>query len=154
MARHRERVRSYRVGRIVRVGMRGEVFDRPAGFDLATWWRERGEDFARSLMRWQCRLRLSPAALAGLRHAVGPVAARDALAGAGPPDADGWQVVEVSTEGPDVALTQLLLLGDGVEVLAPATLRAALAAQALRTATRNAGALTLTDDDRVDRTGG
>lgn len=139
VARHRGRVLSYRIARITRVVARAETFDRPAGFDLATWWREAGDDFARSLMRWTCRLRLSPAAFADLRLAVGPVAARDAQATASPPDADGWRVVDLSTEGPRVALGQVRDLGDGVEVLAPADLRATLAAEARRIADRNAG---------------
>ncbi len=138
VARHRGDVRSYRVGRITQAGVRAETFDRLDDFDLAAWWRAGGEEFARSLLRWTCRLRLSPVALHGLRHAVDPFAARDALAGASPPDGAGWRVVELVTEGPEVALAQLLELGDGVEVLAPEELRAALAETARRLAARNA----------------
>nr|WP_235949325.1 WYL domain-containing protein [Candidatus Frankia alpina] len=138
MARHRGDVRSYRVGRITQAGVRAETFDRLDDFDLAAWWRAGGEEFARSLLRWTCRLRLSPVALHGLRHAVDPFAARDALAGASPPDGAGWRVVELVTEGPEVALAQLLALSDGVEVLAPEELRAALAETARRLAARNA----------------
>ncbi|CAO5150427.1 putative transcriptional regulator [Frankia sp. AiPs1] len=141
VARHRGRILSYRVARIVSVGPRAETFDRPDDFDLAGWWRAAGDDFARSLMRWTCRLRLSPEAFTTLHGAVGPVAARDARANASDPDADGWRVVTLCTEGPDVALGQLRALGDGVEVLDPADLRAALAASARRTAERNAAPL-------------
>ncbi|EIV93083.1 YafY family protein [Frankia sp. QA3] len=138
VARHRSDVRSYRVGRIAQASLRAETFDRPDDFDLAAWWRAGSDEFARSLLRWTCRLRLSPAALRGLRHAVDPFAARDALAGASTPDGDGWRVVDLATEGPDVALSQLLALGDGVEVLAPEDLRAALAETGRRMAARNA----------------
>jgi predicted DNA-binding transcriptional regulator YafY len=137
-ARHRGDIRSYRVGRICHASLRAETFDRPDGFDLADWWRVSSDEFARSLLRWTCRLRLSPAALRGLRHAVDPVAARAALASASPPDGDGWRVVELATEGPDVALAQLLALGDGVEVLTPGELRVALAETGRRIAARNA----------------
>ncbi|WP_261558386.1 helix-turn-helix transcriptional regulator [Frankia tisae] len=140
VARHRGDVRSYRVGRITQASVRAETFDRPGDFDLAAWWRAGSDEFARSLLRWTCRLRLSPAALHGLRHAVDPFAARDALAGASTPDGAGWRVVELVTEGLEVALAQLLALGDGVEVLAPEELRAALAGTARRLAARNAPA--------------
>nr|WP_243408043.1 WYL domain-containing protein [Frankia canadensis] len=138
VARHRGRILSYRISRISRVRPRAETFERPADFDLASWWRESADAFTRTLLRWTCRLRLSPAALADLRHAVDPVAARDALATASPPDAEGWRVVSVATEGLDVALFQLRMLGDGVEVLDPAELREALADTARRVAARNA----------------
>ncbi|KQM03097.1 putative transcriptional regulator [Frankia sp. CpI1-P] len=138
VARHRGDVRSYRVGRIPQASVRAETFDRPDDFDLAAWWRAGSDEFARSLLRWSCRLRLSPAALRGLRHAVDPFAARDAIAGASAPDGAGWRVVELATEGPDVALSQVLALGDGVEVLAPEELRAALAETGRRIAARNA----------------
>ncbi|WP_261575428.1 helix-turn-helix transcriptional regulator, partial [Frankia gtarii] len=138
VARHRGDVRSYRVGRIAQASVRAETFNRPDDFDLAVWWRAGRDEFARSLLRWTCRLRLSPAALRGLRHAVDPFAARDALAGASTPDDAGWRVVELVTESPEVALAQLLALGDGVEVLAPEKLRAALAETARRLAARNA----------------
>ncbi|MCM3923201.1 WYL domain-containing protein, partial [Frankia sp. AiPs1] len=78
--RHRGDLRSYRVGRISAATLRAETFDRPDDFDLAAWWRAGSDEFARSLLRWSCRLRLSPAALRGLRHAVDPFAARAALA--------------------------------------------------------------------------
>jgi hypothetical protein len=54
-------------------------------------------------------------------------AAAEALAAAGPPDADGWRELELDVESEPVARTQLSGLGAGVEVLAPDTLRAALA---------------------------
>ncbi|MCM3923510.1 WYL domain-containing protein, partial [Frankia sp. AiPs1] len=57
------------------------------------------------------------------------------------PADDGWRVIELATEGPDVALSQVLALGDGVEVLAPEELRAALAETGRRIAARNAPAV-------------
>jgi predicted DNA-binding transcriptional regulator YafY len=155
IAQHRGRTLSYRVSRTSRARVRDETFERPADFDLASWWRDHTDAFARTLLRWTCRLRLSPAALTDLRHAADPLAARDAIASASAPDAEGWRVVELATEGPEVALFQLRMLGDGVEVLAPAELRAALAATARRTAARNEAASVTSDEQgRVGRLSG
>jgi predicted DNA-binding transcriptional regulator YafY len=127
VARHRSSVRTYRVGRIRRVRVLDEVFDRPDDFDLSAFWAASMGEFERSLLRFTCRLRLSPEAAAGLGHTVDPVAAAAALAGASDADADGWREVELSTESEDVAVAQLTALGAGVQVLDPPRLRARLA---------------------------
>ncbi|WP_462188405.1 MULTISPECIES: helix-turn-helix transcriptional regulator [unclassified Frankia] len=137
VARHRADVRSYRVARLRHAMVRPEPFERPAGFDLVRWWAASNEDFARTLLRWTCRLRLSPVALTRLRQVVDPLAAREAVAAAGPPDADGWREVEFATEGLQMALSQLCALADGVVVLAPAELRAAFAGVGRRMAENN-----------------
>lgn len=117
--------RTYRVARIVSA-VEDEPFERPP-FDLVSWWAETSARFERSLLRERVRLRLSPRARRALPEVTDPEAAAEALAGAGPPDADGWCAVELAVESERVALTQLSGLGEGVEVLAPASLRAAMA---------------------------
>lgn len=138
VARHRSDIRSYRVGRVVRAVVLDEPVVRPPDFDLASWWERSNEDFARSLMRFTCVLRLSPAGLRLLPHVVDPYAGRRAVAGAAAPDASGWVVVELAGESEDVVADQLCALGARVEVLEPRTLRAKLAATARETAARNA----------------
>lgn len=123
VAAHRRSVRTYRVGRIVRCSLRAEPVDRPEEFDLASWWAASSEEFDRSMLRTRCMLRLSPAAQRRLARVTSPSAAERALVGAGPPDADGWREVELEVESDEVAVSQLLLLGDDVEVLEPGSLR-------------------------------
>ena len=140
VARHRNDVRTYRVGRIAAAELREDRFERPGDFDLAAHWAEASTSFDRSILRDRVRLRLAPGAARHLRFHVDATAAVEALAGAGPPDAQGWVEVDLAVESPEVAVSQLLALGDGVEVLAPAEVRAAIAATAARTAALNAPA--------------
>ncbi|TDE00520.1 helix-turn-helix transcriptional regulator [Jiangella asiatica] len=138
VAAHRRQVRTYRVDRIDDASVRTESAHRPDGFDLAQWWAASSAEFDRSLLRYRCRVRLSPTALGHLHGAVGPVAARQARDSAGPPDGEGWQAVELWTEAEDVAAHQLFTLMSGVEILEPASLRAAVHAVATELAARNA----------------
>ncbi|HSL56407.1 MAG TPA: WYL domain-containing protein [Acidimicrobiales bacterium] len=137
VAAHRAAPRSYRVGRLVGVATRADPVVRPARFDLAAWWTAAGAEFDRSLLRSRVRLRLSPAAAHLLGHLVDPAAAAAALAGAAPADVDGWVEIDLAVESDDVAAGQLVALGAGVEVLAPTSVRMALAATGAAMAARN-----------------
>jgi predicted DNA-binding transcriptional regulator YafY len=137
VAGHRRDVRTYRVGRIVAATTRRERFVRPAGFDLASYWTESSAAFDRSILRERVRIRLSPRAARDLRWFVDAMAAAEALAAAGPPDEDGWVEVELAVEEEAVAAAQLVALGAGVEVLAPASLRARVAATGVAMAELN-----------------
>jgi predicted DNA-binding transcriptional regulator YafY len=117
--------RTYRVAR-VEDAVAGESFERP-DFDLGAWWARTSARFEQSLLRERVRLRLSPRARRMLPDVTDREAAAAALAVAGPPDADGWCEVDLDVESERVALTQLTALGVGVEILAPASLRAAMA---------------------------
>jgi len=140
VAAHRGTVRTYRVGRIATCSVRDESAERPSGFDLATWWTESSDDFDRSILRGTCSLRLSPSAQRQLDRVTAPAAARRALDAAGPADADGWRRVHLEIENVEVAVQQLLALGDGVEVLDPPELRSSLHALGVAIAARNDGA--------------
>lgn len=134
VAAHRGKVLSYRVSRIGRAEILDVPAVRPDDFDLASWWADSTAAFDRSLLRYPCRVRLSPAAWRALPAVVGTEAAR---VSPGPPDADGWVEVDLRLEAEDVAVHQLTALGGGVEVLAPATLRAGLRATAQRMLANN-----------------
>jgi predicted DNA-binding transcriptional regulator YafY len=94
--------------------------------------------FEARLMSGCATVRLSPAGLAILR-AVQPAAAARAQAtqrpAAGAPP--GWIEAELPTEPEPSAARQLLRLGTEVEVLAPASLRAAVAGEAAAVARRH-----------------
>ena len=82
-------------------------------------------------------LRLSSIGQRLLGHFTDHHAAAAALA-TGLDDADGWRTVELAVESERVALSQLVALGAEVEVLAPSSLRAALAELGQAIAARNA----------------
>ncbi|MFJ8080704.1 helix-turn-helix transcriptional regulator [Streptomyces sp. NPDC096205] len=126
--------RTYRIDRFAGVEPLSERFRRDEDFDLPGFWAAQAERFARSLLRAEVVVRVSPAGLRLLPHAVDPVAARDARADAGEPDAEGWVVLTLRVESEEVALTQLTALGPEAEVLAPEPLRARFAEHALRLA--------------------
>ncbi|GGZ70147.1 helix-turn-helix transcriptional regulator [Streptomyces echinoruber] len=126
--------RVYRIDRFTAVEAREERFVREEDFDLPAFWAQRAEQFARSILRAEVVVRLSPRGLRRLRYAVEPVAAREALASAGAPDADGWVTVTLPVESEEVAHDQLTALGPEAEVLAPGRLRERFARDARRLA--------------------
>jgi predicted DNA-binding transcriptional regulator YafY len=134
----RDAVLTYRVDRIVAAEPTGESFIRPDGFDLATWWADATNRFASQMLRVTVRLRLGPRGLKTLAHVTDSDAAVQAIARAGPPDAEGWREVELDVEEIVVAASQLTGLGGEVEALDPPELRTALAAAGVALAERNA----------------
>ncbi|MFJ8002771.1 helix-turn-helix transcriptional regulator [Streptomyces fagopyri] len=126
--------RVYRIDRFTAIGLGEERFRRDEGFDLPGFWEERAGQFARSILRAEAVVRLSPDGVRRLPHAVGPPAARAALDACGAPDDRGWVTATLPVESEEVAHTQLTGLGPEVEVLSPAALRERFAADAARLA--------------------
>ena len=125
----RPAVRVFRVARIVSARPLAEPFDRPAGFELAAFWRQWSAEFEASRPQLSVTLRASPRALAILGEVFGQAAA-PALAAARPPDEHGWRVLTLSFEHERAAVHRLAGFGDLVQVLAPAPVRAGLVATA------------------------
>ncbi|MFC9582262.1 helix-turn-helix transcriptional regulator [Streptomyces yangpuensis] len=119
-------VRTYRVARFLAVDTAEEGFERPAGFELATYWQESTSRLDAALHRQTAQLRLSPRGRQLLPMQFGAAGTR-ALADAGPPDADGWVRLTLAVESEAVAVGDLLRLGTEAEVLGPPELRRALA---------------------------
>lgn len=108
----------------------GAGFERDEEFDLPGFWAERAAAFARSILRDEVALRLSPDGLRRLPYVTDRLAAEDAVAAAGRPDEEGWTAVRLRVESADVAYTQLLALGPDAELLGPPELRERFAAAA------------------------
>ncbi|MDA3624439.1 WYL domain-containing protein [Saccharopolyspora sp. WRP15-2] len=132
IARHGQRFPSYRVDRFRSVEVSGEGFARAEDFDLAAFWEEKSEEFARSLLRETIDIRVSPSGLRKLSAATDRLGAREAEATAGEPDAEGWVTTRLPVESLDIAYDQLLALGPELEVLAPPELRHRFAQAARR----------------------
>lgn len=120
-------VRTYRVGRFLAVETPGERFERPDGFELAAYWEESARRLEAATRRQTAVVRLSPRARRLLPMWFGAAGVR-ALATAGPPDEEGWAVVELAAESGSVAVGDLLRIGADAEVLGPPELRRDLAA--------------------------
>ncbi|MBT2423922.1 WYL domain-containing protein [Streptomyces sp. ISL-22] len=126
--------RVYRIDRFTAVEAGDERFERDEEFDLPGFWDERAEQFARSILRAEVVVRVSPDGARRLPYTVDPQSAREALESAGAPDGDGWVTVTLPVESEEVAHAQLAALGPEVEVLAPKALRARFASDAIRLA--------------------
>jgi predicted DNA-binding transcriptional regulator YafY len=82
--------RTYRVDRVIAVRINEETFERDPGFDLPGFWAASAEEFTRAMLAERVTVRLSPAGLRNLRHAVTPPAGRGAPhPRPGPPPAGG-----------------------------------------------------------------
>ncbi|MFF6977064.1 helix-turn-helix transcriptional regulator [Streptomyces sp. NPDC008343] len=126
--------RVYRIDRFTAVEGGEERFERDGEFDLPGFWEERAEQFARSLLRAEVMVRVSPGGVRRLPYTVDPQSAREALRAADAPDGDGWVTLTLPVESEEVAHTQLASLGPEVEVLAPQSLRERFTDDALRLA--------------------
>lgn len=104
---------------------------RPPRFNLARFWSEWTRDFEARLLTGRATIRLSPKGLTLLAEIS---AAAAEAASKAEPARDGWVTAEIPVEKPEVAALQLLRLGATFEVLAPASLRAAVAAEAKKIA--------------------
>ncbi|MFI5607190.1 helix-turn-helix transcriptional regulator [Amycolatopsis sp. NPDC051903] len=129
--------RTYRVSRILRVAESAEVFERPAGFDLAQWWRASSATFEQVDRSLRVKARLSRLAVRELRRVFGGEHLADTVVALGEPGADGWAEAELALEGGEIGLGQLVALSPGVEVLDPPELRAELAKIGAELAARN-----------------
>jgi predicted DNA-binding transcriptional regulator YafY len=114
--------RTYRVTNIEAVTPLDETFTRPAGFDLAEFWREHVERYEEAEIPDTAVVRLSPAGLAALPDILGPKAARLVSRTLEPADAEGWQRAAVPLESVPHAAAGLLRLGADAQVVAPAEL--------------------------------
>lgn len=136
LARARGRLTIFRVAEMRTVVMLDGRFDRPADFDLAREWARARDGFEVGLRRDVATLRLSSSGARRLAE-VGPHA-QQAVAAASAPDDAGWCTVTLPVEPPDQSVRLLLSLGDEVEVLGPAHLRAEMARLAAVIAQRHA----------------
>ena len=118
VARRTAGMRVYRVSRFASVRVRDDSFDRPDGFDLASWWDEWSRTFEASRPRVEVTIRASELVRRFLPHDVRGT--------------DG--VFVVGFENLEEAYRELLKFGTDAEVLEPAELRERIAATAAEVA--------------------
>ncbi len=111
--------RTYRASRLRAVTILDEPAQRPADFDLATFWTKSSAEFRAALPIHRVVVRVSPEAMSrarlGWRFAT--------LESEGEPAADGWITTTIRADSEDIAVECVLSLGAGVEVLGPAEIR-------------------------------
>ena len=127
---------TYRVSRINQLTATGRRFDRPAGFDLAGYWRAQTAQFEQYPHRGgEGRIRLSPRGVR-LIPMLGEIVMRTIERTASEPDADGWVTATLPIETVSYMTSQLLRFGTDVEVLEPPELRDSMATVATELANR------------------
>ncbi len=122
-------MRVYRVSRFASVRLLQEGFERPDGFELASFWTEWSTAFERDRPRFEVRLRTPRAALPFLRPLVHPDGR--AVLDAVPRDPPHEHIeLSVPFEHVDTAYRELMTFGADVEVLDPPELRERIASAA------------------------
>ncbi len=117
-------MRTYRVSRLQDATLTDETFDRPADFDLPSYWEAWCAEFEASLWRYETVLRFSPELLDVLPgHSVENLRARLEQAA---PGETGWRTLSLTFDSLETARSTVLGWGPWVEVLAPEELRASV----------------------------
>jgi predicted DNA-binding transcriptional regulator YafY len=133
IAQHEKSIRTYRATNIHDAEVCDELFLRPKGFDLALHWAKAAREYEAGVYREQADVRLSPKGML-LLDLLGPHVIEAAFRTAGKPDRKGWLRCTLPLESFEFGLRELMRLGDEVEVIGPARLRAQFAATAKRIA--------------------
>jgi predicted DNA-binding transcriptional regulator YafY len=129
--------RTYRVGRISEAEVLEKPYERPSDFDLAAWWARASRDYELAAYQGTAVVRLSPQGRS-LVDLLGPYVVKAVAKTASPPDRNGWIRCTIPVESPEHGVRELMRLGDDVEVISPATLRAQLAESLRKTLERYA----------------
>ncbi|HYI40095.1 MAG TPA: WYL domain-containing protein [Allosphingosinicella sp.] len=126
------RTSTFKVASMTACAVGDSRFERPADFDLAGHWSKSLQRFEAELRPRMAALRATQTGLVRLRG-LGAYATR-AAAAAGDPDPKGWAELALPIEGDAQAALALMAIGEEIEVLSPASLRAELRRLASRIA--------------------
>jgi predicted DNA-binding transcriptional regulator YafY len=116
-----EDVRTYRVARIGELRVLDETLQRPAGFDLATYWRGNTQRLEAEMHQGRAELRLTAAGYRMLEPFVSPFARAGMQVGE--PDSEGRRTVVLPVGSVLHACSDILRFGTEAEVLGPPELR-------------------------------
>jgi predicted DNA-binding transcriptional regulator YafY len=119
-------IRTYRVANIVDAALTEEPFFRPKDFDLSQYWEKSARAYEAGTYCAMANIRISPKGLS-LLSLLGTQIVDAAKKSSGKPDRRGWMRCTVPIETGETGLRELLRLGDEVEVVGPAELRAQMA---------------------------
>jgi predicted DNA-binding transcriptional regulator YafY len=134
VGRSEDRMRTYRVSRILELVLCADRFERPADFDLAEYWDRSVAEYAGGLQSFVATVKVRGEGLDRLADVVGSTRAADVIAAADAPDENGWFSLTVNLEDVSQAESQMLRLGADARVIEPIELRDRVASAARRTA--------------------
>jgi len=119
IARVEDALRTYRVSRVKSAEVTGDLFERPADFDLAAYWEQSSADFVAALPRYPVTLRLP----ADDVQMVARLGGRARVEEKSESDVDGNVTMRVRFDTEAEACGCVLSFGEGVEIVEPAVLR-------------------------------
>ncbi|MDX2004400.1 MAG: YafY family protein [Meiothermus sp.] len=111
-------LRSYRVSRVLEARVLAQPSERPADFDLETYWRRARDEYRAQIPSYAVRVRIRERALAR----ANPASHWGKLESTRPLEA-GWLEARLVFEFDEYALSWVLSVGAAVEVLEPTELR-------------------------------
>jgi predicted DNA-binding transcriptional regulator YafY len=116
------RIRVHRVSELIDARLEDAHFERPADFDLATFWQAWCKGRKESRPSYPVTARVSPGLIQLLPLYFGD-RIRAVIASAGSPDSEGWITLTLPFERIETAREHILGFGRAVEVLEPEALR-------------------------------
>jgi predicted DNA-binding transcriptional regulator YafY len=134
VARAPNGLRTYRLSRMQTVTVLDTNFERPE-FNLAAYWKTSTDELREQRRRYETTLSLEPQSAQSLSawSVVSPATDEDG------PGVEGWTTLRVAFENEDQARFVVLGFGPRVRVLAPATLRERVLAEARATVALTSG---------------
>jgi len=122
-----DRIRAWRVSRILSADMLPQGLERPADFDLAAFWQNWCAEFEQTRPQYWVLALVSPALAVRLprqlRENRQDITNLPASAG----QREGWQIMSLTFENFETARTRILGFGGAIEVLEPLALRSSVA---------------------------
>jgi len=112
-------LRTFRVSRIGEARSLDKPSQRPAGFNLAEYWKSSTAEFLGSWQRYQAVLRVDPSAASEIKmwRIASPISGQEK------PDASGWTILRLDFDSLEEALFVVLGFGPRVDVIEPVGLR-------------------------------
>jgi predicted DNA-binding transcriptional regulator YafY len=111
-----------RVSHVLQARLADEGFERRADFDLVAFWEAWCADYERNRPSYTVTARVAADLIPCFPHYFGD-GVQEMIAGAGPPDGEGWITLTLSFETFEAARERFLGLGGAAEVLEPHALR-------------------------------
>ncbi|MNM09215.1 HTH domain protein [compost metagenome] len=118
-------IRTYRISRMISAELTDEVFSRPAGFDLESYWEQSIRDFKAALPSFEAELQVRESALNGLQSERYVKVLK-----ACPSTDPEWMTVTAEFETPEWAVKIALSYGTEMIAVAPPELREKIASTA------------------------
>jgi predicted DNA-binding transcriptional regulator YafY len=128
-------IRTYRASRIRDAVPLEDRFERPPGFDLASFWAESSAAYEQSTPMIWVTIRIREERLGRLHDRIGDRAMRAAVR-LDEPDPEGWFRMRLELPWPEEVAGQLMGVGSSLEVLDPPEIREQIVATVSRLAKR------------------